>query len=50
LKGQGLTIRTGGRGDHFVKLKIAVPKTLSPEEKRLFEELRNVSTFNPRND
>jgi curved DNA-binding protein len=50
LKGQGLTIRTGGRGDHFVKLKIAVPKTLSAEEKRLFEELRNVSTFNPRND
>jgi curved DNA-binding protein len=48
LKAQGLAIRTGGRGDHFVKLKIAVPKTLSAEEKRLFEELRNVSKFNPR--
>jgi len=48
LKGQGLTIRGGGRGDHFVRLKIAVPKTLSEEEKRLFEELRSVSTFNPR--
>jgi curved DNA-binding protein len=50
LKGQGLTIRSGGRGDHFVKLKIAVPKTLSEEEKRLFEELRKVSSFNPRNE
>jgi DnaJ-class molecular chaperone len=50
LKGQGLAIRSGGRGDHFVKLKIVVPKTLSDEEKRLFEELRKVSTFNPRND
>jgi hypothetical protein len=33
-----------------VKLMIAVPKTLSAEEKRLFEELRNVSKFNPRNE
>ena len=48
LRGQGLNIRGGGRGDHFVKLKIAVPKTLSPEEKQLFEELRRVSSFNPR--
>ncbi len=48
LKAQGLTIRAGGRGDHFVKLKIAVPKTLSPEEERLFQQLRDVSKFNPR--
>lgn len=50
LRSQGMNIRSGGRGDHFVKLKIAVPKTLSAEEKRLFEELKRVSTFNPRND
>jgi curved DNA-binding protein len=50
LKAQGLSIRAGGRGDHFVKLKIAVPKTLSAEEKRLFEQLRDVSKFNPRNE
>lgn len=48
LKGQGLTIRGGGRGDHFVKLKIVVPKSLTAEEKRLFEELAKVSEFNPR--
>jgi len=48
LRGQGLNIRGGGRGDHFVKLRIAVPKKLSAEEKRLFEELQKVSSFNPR--
>ena len=48
LRGQGLNIRGGGRGDHFVKLRIAVPKQLTPEEKRLFEELQKVSRFNPR--
>jgi DnaJ-class molecular chaperone len=45
-----MNIRSGGRGDHFVKLKIAVPKTLSEQEKQLFEELKRISTFNPRND
>ena len=50
LRGQGPAIRGGGRGDHFVKLKIALPKTLSAEEKRLFEELQRVSPFNPRSE
>jgi curved DNA-binding protein len=50
LRGQGLNIRGGGRGDHFVKLRIAVPKKLSGDEKRLFEELKRVSTFNPRSE
>lgn len=50
LRGQGPTIRGGGRGDHFVKLKIALPKTLSAEEKRLFQELQRVSEFNPRSE
>jgi curved DNA-binding protein len=50
LKNQGLSIRSGGRGDHFVRLKIAVPKTLTDEERKLFEQLRDVSKFNPRND
>jgi DnaJ-class molecular chaperone len=49
LKGQGLTIRGGGRGDHFVRVKIVVPKDLSEAEKKLFQELSKVSTFSPRN-
>ena len=50
LRGQGLNIRNAGRGDHFVKLKMVVPKPLSADEKRLFEELKTISKFNPRED
>ncbi len=39
LKGQGLNMRGGGRGDHFVRLKIVVPKELSEAEQKLFQEL-----------
>jgi len=49
LKGQGLNVRGGGRGDHFMRVKIVVPKTLTEPEKKLFEELAKVSHFNPRN-
>src|SRR5262245_26504765 len=49
LKGQGLTMRGGGRGDHFVKIKIVLPKSLTDAEKRLFQELAKASHFNPRN-
>jgi curved DNA-binding protein len=49
LRGQGLNMRGGGRGDHFVRLKIVVPKELTATEKKLFQELANASSFNPRN-
>lgn len=49
LKGQGLNLRGGGRGDHFVRLKIVLPKQLTDAEKKLFEELAKVSAFKPRN-
>jgi curved DNA-binding protein len=49
LRGQGLNIRGGSRGDHFVRLKIVVPKELSEAERRLFQELSKVSHFRPRN-
>jgi DnaJ-class molecular chaperone len=48
LRGQGLNKRGGGRGDEFVRLKIVTPRNISEEEKRLYEELRRVSDFNPR--
>jgi DnaJ-class molecular chaperone len=48
LRGQGLNKRGGGRGDEYVRLKIVVPKESSVEERRLFEELRKVSRFDPR--
>ena len=48
LKSQGLNIRGGGRGDHFVRLKIVVPKDLTEEERAHFEALAAESKFNPR--
>jgi curved DNA-binding protein len=48
LKGQGLNLRGGGRGDHYVRLKIVLPKELSASELRLFEDLAKSSRFNPR--
>ena len=50
LRGQGLNMRRGGRGDEYVRLKIVVPKKFSDEERRLYEELRRVSNFDPRKD
>jgi len=49
LRGQGLNLRGGGRGDHYVRLKIVVPKELTDAERKLFEELSRISHFKPRN-
>jgi DnaJ-class molecular chaperone len=41
LSGRGVPrLQGSGRGDHYVKLKIVVPKKLSHREKELFEELQ----------
>ncbi|HBB89389.1 MAG TPA: molecular chaperone DnaJ [Blastocatellia bacterium] len=48
LRGQGLNKRGGGRGNEYVRLKIVTPKEISAEERRLFEELKRVSKFDPR--
>ena len=39
----------GGRGDLVVEIKIVVPKKLTEEENNLFEKLKEVSKFSPRN-
>ena len=39
----------GGRGDLIAEVKIMVPKQLNDEETKLFEKLKNISEFNPRN-
>ncbi len=48
IKGKGLG-RGSKRGDFFARVMIKVPKHLSKEEKRLYEELSKISSFNPRN-
>lgn len=44
VRGRGL----GGRGDLLVVAKIAVPSTVSAGEKKLWEQLKEQSRFNPR--
>jgi curved DNA-binding protein len=48
LAGKGLPKPGGGAGDLYAVLSIAVPAPLTEQEKKLFEELRSVSRFNPR--
>jgi DnaJ-class molecular chaperone len=48
MKGKGLNLRTGERGDHFVRLRIVVPRELTPEERGHFEALAASSAFKPR--
>ena len=49
IPGKGYKDGKGGRGDLIAEVKVMVPKKLSSEEKKLFETLNQVSTFNPRN-
>jgi len=48
LRGQGLNKRKGGRGDEYVRLQVVVPKNVSAEERKLYEEMGRVSGFKPR--
>lgn len=48
LAGKGLPRPHGGAGDLFAVLTIAVPRNPSEEERRLYEQLRRVSSFDPR--
>jgi len=48
LSGKGLPKPGGGAGDLYALLSIAVPATLTEDEKKLFEQLRESSRFDPR--
>jgi curved DNA-binding protein len=48
LAGKGLPKPGGGAGDLYAMLSIEVPHPLTDAEKKLFDELRGVSKFNPR--
>jgi curved DNA-binding protein len=48
LRGKGLG-RGSNKGDQYVRIMIKVPRELSQEEKDLWEQLAEVSTFKPRN-
>jgi curved DNA-binding protein len=48
LRGKGLPLPGGERGDLYVTIQITVPRTLTPKERALFQELEKSSAFNPR--
>lgn len=48
LKGKGFPNPKGGAGDLYAEIEIAVPKSLTDDERRLFEELAQRSAFQPR--
>ena len=48
LAGKGLPRPGGGAGDLYAVLDIVVPGTLTEREKKLYEELRAASRFDPR--
>ncbi|MFC5453951.1 DnaJ C-terminal domain-containing protein [Prosthecobacter fluviatilis] len=49
VRGRGLPKgKTAERGDFFVKLQIVLPDKTSDAERKLWEQLRSASTFNPR--
>jgi len=50
LRGQGMPNPRGQPGDLYTEVRIMVPRKLSRQERKLFEELANVSTFDPRRE
>jgi len=48
LSGKGYPAKSGGRGHLYAELQIVVPSEASEEESELFEQLRSVSSFRPR--
>jgi curved DNA-binding protein len=48
LRGKGWPNPKGGRGDQMVHVNIMVPKSLSPEERSLYQQLRAKRTDDPR--
>ncbi len=49
VRGRGLPkAKAGGRGDYYATLTIHLPPSPAPDERELWEKLRDVSKFNPR--
>lgn len=48
LSGRGLTRRDGSRGDHYIQIRIDVPAQVSGEERKLYQKLAKLSSFDPR--
>lgn len=43
IKGKGVASLKGGKGDHYLKIMLKVPKSLTAKERSLYENLKNLS-------
>lgn len=50
LANKGYPTENGKRGDQLVEIQIVTPKTISQEERELYEKIRQIETFKPRAD
>ena len=48
LSGRGLPRPRGGAGDQFAIVQIAVPDSVTDQERALYQQLAEISQFNPR--
>ena len=48
IPAKGYKDKNGTRGDLVAEIKIMVPKTMTQEEKSIFQKLNDISKFNPR--
>jgi curved DNA-binding protein len=48
VRGRGLPSRGGTRGDLLVRVRVVTPKEVPEHERRVWEQLAQQSTFNPR--
>ncbi|MEM9266016.1 MAG: J domain-containing protein [Cyanobacteria bacterium P01_F01_bin.13] len=50
LRGKGWPNPKGGRTDQLVKVMIKAPKNVTDKERSLYEQLRNLRSYNPRQE
>lgn len=48
LANKGYPNKAGDRGDQLVEIQIVTPKDISDQERELYEQLKNINTFEPR--
>ncbi|NJM63468.1 MAG: J domain-containing protein [Oscillatoriales cyanobacterium RU_3_3] len=48
LANKGYPTGKGDRGDQLVEISVEIPKEISDEERELYEKLRQIATFKPR--
>ena len=50
IPGKGYQDGKGTRGDLIAEIKVVVPKKLTKQERTMFEQLNEISNFNPRKE